>query len=705
MPRHLLIQGLTWEPAGSSGVLEVVHGTEGRFDVEILNNRFVGITGGTAGSLVTVSTGGTPLPGPLGPIALSLAGNEFDVPSDTETNPVALSFTSALAGTVRVEGNTVRTADQRQQSAIDLYHTEGELAVEVERNVIASANPEQSGVNAYQNGDGSGRIVARVFDNLITGFDGGMRFGVSFYASAGTIDLTVLHNTVVSASLRAVQVGGREDLGGHASGIIANNVLVFSERSDVGIHQFRDTVMERRNLVTHIGGPDDAPEAPSPDDIVVTDPQFVGPDDYRLEPTSLGINTASIELLPEDIVSDLDRNPRVAGPAPDMGAYELPCEPDSTEPQCVKQPSCEETGCTTDDPCFPARCINDQCVVVEPIGVEHARCACDRPTPSSCPSTPLLKSVRRRASRACTYLERAATTTSPSLYPRLLTSAQQAFERAILGVDRRAMLGQISATCAVGLRGRLHRRPPARLAADRVDVAPAGTLACARSFQRSGCPGSGWQTPRHRAGRGRMEVTAQQQIICLGGPRDRPPARRGRGRLRARGDDGLARTSSPPWPESARLELQRALPRICGIPADSLVTPVGRHPRRGDAGRRAPRDRGARSHALVPALPGRGPIVHGEGEHGPGDTGQPETNGSLRHAGDRDRHEWSCGEPQRHRERRITATGARRAFLPRGVPPQSWPPRLPKKLRARATARLRGATTERTPTPARRRAR
>src|SRR5262249_20335768 len=153
------------------------------------------ITGGTAGSLVTVRTAGTP----VGPITLLLSGNEFDVPSGTETNPVSQSFSSALGGTVRVAGNTVRTADQRQQSAIDLYHTEGDLAVDIERNVIASSNPEESGVNVYQTGDGSGRVVARVFDNLITGFDGGMRFGVSFYASEGTIDLGVLHNTVASA--------------------------------------------------------------------------------------------------------------------------------------------------------------------------------------------------------------------------------------------------------------------------------------------------------------------------------------------------------------------------------------------------------------------------------------------------------------------------------------------------------------------------
>lgn len=35
MPRHLLIQGLTWEPAASSGVLQVVHETDRRFDLEI----------------------------------------------------------------------------------------------------------------------------------------------------------------------------------------------------------------------------------------------------------------------------------------------------------------------------------------------------------------------------------------------------------------------------------------------------------------------------------------------------------------------------------------------------------------------------------------------------------------------------------------------------------------------------------------------
>jgi hypothetical protein len=50
-------------------------------------------------------------------------------------------------------------------------------------------------------------------------------------------------------------------------------------------------------------------------------------------------------------MSDLARNPRVAGDAPDMGAYELPCEPDSTEPHCQHAPSCEEmNGCVSDDP-------------------------------------------------------------------------------------------------------------------------------------------------------------------------------------------------------------------------------------------------------------------------------------------------------------------------------------------------------------------
>ncbi len=448
--RHLVIQGLRWEPARSTAI-RVTHTTDGSFQIELLDNAFVGITGGSSGDLVTVQTYSSPDTPPPGPIDLRIAGNVVDIPSNADASPFFLSFGRALDGVVRIEDNTIRTAGVRQNSAIGMYHSGGTLALDVARNVIASGAPGQvGGLFVWQTVDTTGRTIARVVNNVITGVDGGMLFGASFYASEGTIDLAVLHNTIAYAALRAVQVGGREDLGGAMSGIIANNVLVFSARSDVGIHEFGDAVIERRNLVTHIGGIDDAPSAPHPETIVVADPQFVGPDDHRLEATSLGVNTASLELLPDDLMHDLVRNPRVAGPAPDMGAYELPCAEDSTEPHCVRQPSCETTGCHSDDPCFPAQCVNDRCVVIEPVGFASAHCACDRAVPSSCPGTAVLATLVRRAERACALLERAVTLGSAGYY-RLVTTARRRFDRAAWRTGRRAMTGQLPAACAADL--------------------------------------------------------------------------------------------------------------------------------------------------------------------------------------------------------------------------------------------------------------
>jgi hypothetical protein len=445
--RHLVIQGLRWEPARST-VIRVTHTTEGAFQVELLDNAFVGITGGNPGDMVTVQTySSAALPDP-GPIDLRIAGNVVDIPTDAEASPFFLAFGRALDGTVRIEDNVIRTGGIRQNSAISMYHSGGELALDVARNVIACGTPGQvGGLFVWQTFDTTGRTIARVANNVITGFDGGMMFGASFYASEGTIDLTFVHNTVAWAALRAVQVGGNED-SAEASGIIANNVLVFSERSDVGIHEFGDTVIERRNLVTHIGGVDDAPSAPHPETIVVADPQFVGPDDYRLEPTSLGVNTASLDLLPADVMSDLLRNPRVAGHAPDMGAYELPCAEDSTEPHCVHAPPCEKTGCHSNDPCFPAQCVNDRCVVIEPVGFDTARCACDRTVPASCPATTALDAIMRRRDRACTLLDRAATLAGSGHYYRLVTTARRTFDRAAWRAGRRALSKQIPTACA-----------------------------------------------------------------------------------------------------------------------------------------------------------------------------------------------------------------------------------------------------------------
>lgn len=431
----LALRGLTWEPAGSTSVVRVRHEGTGRYDVELRDNAFLGVQGsGGLGGLVQVSTS---LPGPGGPILLNVRNNTFRLPAGSNW-PLELSFTSPTDGIAVVEGNTIETADTSQRGAVALYHAEGDLLYYAVHNLVRSANPQQTAIDVYQTGTGTGRTVARIFGNILRGIDGGMRFGTSMYAEHGTIDLVVAHNTILDAHMRAVQVGGREDFGSVAHGVIANNVLVRSERSDVGIHEFVDTVIETNNLLTKID-PEDSPSAPGPHSIVVTDPGFVGDDDFHLAPTSAGINAADPTYTAAELLYDFDGGPRVAGPAADLGAYELPCAPGDTAPHC--DPTCVPSTCQSDDPCALASCVGDTCRITPVTGSESAYCACDRPPPAACAGVLVPATITRRAEKACAQLDRVTASSTLRQIIRRVRSAQRGWGKARrLLVNPRAML-------------------------------------------------------------------------------------------------------------------------------------------------------------------------------------------------------------------------------------------------------------------------
>jgi hypothetical protein len=401
---YVVLRGLTWEPAGATQVVRMEHWGTGTFEVHLLDNAFLGVQGSSLGPLVEVA-----VRGPGGPVIVDVRHNTFRLPATTTNSPLELSFTSPTDGIAVVEDNTVESADMSQRGSIGLYHAEGDLLFYAIHNVVRSKNPEQTAIDVYQTGNGTGRTTARIFGNLLRGIEGGMRFGTSMYAEHGTVDLLVAHNTILDAHLRAVQVGGRDDFGSTASGTIANNVLVRSLRGDVGIHQFNDTVIERNNMIMSTDS-EDFPVPPGPYDIVVTDPGFVADDDFRLRPTSLGINAADPAYTPAELLFDLDGNPRVAGPAADLGAFELPCAPDDTAAHC--SPTCTESTCQSDDACSEAQCVGDTCHVDPITGDEGVFCACDRPLPTSCTGVVIPTSITRRAAKACQQLEsvRSATT-------------------------------------------------------------------------------------------------------------------------------------------------------------------------------------------------------------------------------------------------------------------------------------------------------
>jgi len=79
------------------------------------------------------------------------------------------------------------------------------------------------------------------------------------------------------------------------------------------------------NLVNNILQPDNNIVTKMVDqDTLYSDPQFVGVEDFHLQPTSPGLNTGFPQGAFELPATDLDGNPRIVGPFIDRGAYESP---------------------------------------------------------------------------------------------------------------------------------------------------------------------------------------------------------------------------------------------------------------------------------------------------------------------------------------------------------------------------------------------
>ncbi len=95
-----------------------------------------------------------------------------------------------------------------------------------------------------------------------------------------------------------------------------------------GIRIDSGTVTAQNSIVALNDAPTDPDvygtlELESSHNIIGPDPGFVAADDFHLAPGSSAINAGSNALVPGDLTSDLDGNPRIVGPSVDIGAYEF----------------------------------------------------------------------------------------------------------------------------------------------------------------------------------------------------------------------------------------------------------------------------------------------------------------------------------------------------------------------------------------------
>jgi len=106
---------------------------------------------------------------------------------------------------------------------------------------------------------------------------------------------------------------------GTASGNIANNIIANNTKTGLNIYPgIAVAVSNNHNLLYNNVFNSFTPGAGT----LYDDPLFVGGGDYRLQPLSAAVNKGDNASVPSGVTTDLDGNPRIFGPAVDIGAYE-----------------------------------------------------------------------------------------------------------------------------------------------------------------------------------------------------------------------------------------------------------------------------------------------------------------------------------------------------------------------------------------------
>ena len=305
------IEGLTLE----QGDISVIQQSQGSMNAQIVGNTI---------RSPSTRNGAIQVAGSGGPVGFDISGNTITIPYD-ETGVLEheIGIGISLIGpslTGVVEDNSITMQGIVGGGAIQVTS----YADSAQIDVIANRTAGDHYANGVYFAQAAGAMQARALDNLVIGAAGvnlGTKGAISFESTAGTLDATVVNNTLVDSDIGIYVYGATP-----VSGLVADNIV--SESPEFGIWidpASAATLPNRNNLVfgasQHFYGTTAGP------DTVSMDPLFDGPDDYHLQAASPAIDAGDDASVPADLTTDLDGNPRVQGAHVDMGAYETAPEP------------------------------------------------------------------------------------------------------------------------------------------------------------------------------------------------------------------------------------------------------------------------------------------------------------------------------------------------------------------------------------------
>jgi hypothetical protein len=275
-------------------------------------------------------------------------------------NTAGVSINLNVPATAVVRRNLIDSTGQAIQLRSGLVG--GAATFTVDGNVLTTSDPAQSTTGVEMRFAGGGTVLADVVNNVASGVAGcfcGGSGGVTLLTTGSVVaTVNILHNTLddIDNSATAIEISP-PGLTSQLTVNLFNNVVTRGEGVGLGIFvpiaTPQLTVNNDSNdfffndLPNELGGYSLGPNTSS------VAPGFVGFGDFHLQAGSALVD-AGTSAPPGGLPAlDADGNPRVAGAAPDLGAYEFAGPFPSTTTSTVTVVSTTSTTLAS-DACAPA---------------------------------------------------------------------------------------------------------------------------------------------------------------------------------------------------------------------------------------------------------------------------------------------------------------------------------------------------------------
>jgi hypothetical protein len=275
-----------------------------------------------AGGLAIFVSGSSP----AGELTARIAGNAVTAGGGSSCEGIHVGPV-ASASTATVTGNQVTVLSGCSQGmGIHAANAAGwPLIVDILGNHVVAPGAS-SGILAINQFSSAGSLLqARIVNNVVTGqvLRVGQLGGLVVASTGATaIAAQVVNNTVVGND-SGLRVDANTANGATVTGVVANNLVAHNTAVGLEIDPGLEPAVTNDHNLAFDNGSEQFTPGPG---TVTADPLLVSASDFHLQAGSPAIDAGNDARVPPDVTTDIEGNPRILGPAVDIGAYERQVE-------------------------------------------------------------------------------------------------------------------------------------------------------------------------------------------------------------------------------------------------------------------------------------------------------------------------------------------------------------------------------------------